>query len=196
MLIKPYSKRWRDVRTVVHRCLSVTAADKMKPSQDLESRRYLYDVLTDPTNFLDHVKRYTSSVIMYSTYGRRVESLDDPVLQAIYEEASVFADVFGTRFLVDKYPILEKLPKILQWWRRKYEPYHQKEVELWMGLWNGLKKQLAAGIRTGCFVENFIEADYPKMGISEVQAAYVAGTMIEAGSGEYEPLYPSCRVLG
>ncbi|KIW99521.1 uncharacterized protein Z518_11260 [Rhinocladiella mackenziei CBS 650.93] len=51
-----------------------------------------------------------------------------------------------------------------------------------MSLWNGLKKQLEAGIRTGCFVEKFMETDYPQMGISEIEAAYIAGTMIEAGS--------------
>lgn len=165
----------------------------MKSQQDLESRRYLYDVLTNPNNFLNHVKRYASSVIIYSTYGRRVTSLDDPILQAIYEETSVFAKAFGTRFLVDQFPLLEKLPKRLQWWRIKYEPFHQKEVELWMGLWNGLKKNLGAGIRTGCFVEKFMEVDYPQMGISEIEAAYIAGTMIEAGSGAYCFAHPPGR---
>ena len=38
-------------------------------------------------------------------------------------------------------------------------------------------------IRTGCFAEKFMENDYPKIGISKDQAAYVAGTMIEAGIG-------------
>ena len=143
----------------------------MKVQQTLESHRYLYDIFTDPDKFLDHVKRYTSSVIIYSTYGRRVTSLQDPVLQAIFAETSIFAEVFGTRFMVDKYPVLDKLPKSLQWWRAKYESAHQKEVNLWMGLWNGLKKQLEAGIRTECFVEKFMETDYPSMGISDVEAA-------------------------
>lgn len=156
----------------------------MKPSQGLESHRYLYDILQDPEHFLDHVKRYTSSVIMYSIYGRRVLDLEDPVLKAIYQETGVFGKVVGTRFLVDQYPILAHLPKSLQWWRKKYESSHQFEVDLWMGLWSGLKQQLQAGIRTGCFAERFMEEDYPAMGISEVQAAYVAGSMIEAGSGK------------
>ena len=165
----------------------------MKPSQDLESRRYLFDVMTDPENFMIHVRRYTASVIMYSTYGRHVTSLDDSAYQAIFAEAQIFGSVFGTRFIVDKYPVLEKLPRRLQWWRTKYEPYHLKEVELWMGLWDGLKKQLASGVRTGCFVEKFMDVDYPKMGISEIEAAYIAGTMIEAGSGEY---YTKCPYSG
>ncbi|ETI21637.1 hypothetical protein G647_07984 [Cladophialophora carrionii CBS 160.54] len=178
----PYGKQWRSIRAIAHRCLSVKAADVMKPSQSLESHHYLYDILNDPDNFLDHVKRYTSSVIMYSIYGRRVLNLDDPVLKAIYQETSVFGKVVGSRFLVDQYPILAKLPKSLQWWRRKYEPCHQFEANLWMGLWKDLKKRLDAGVRTGCFAEKFMEEDYLAMGISELQAAYVAGSMIEAGS--------------
>ncbi len=128
----------------------------MKPSQSLESQRYLYDVLNDPDNFLDHVKRYTSSVIMYSIFGRRILDLEDPVLKAIYQETSVFGKVVGRRFLVDQYPVLAKLPKSLQWWRRQYAPAHQYEVDLWMGLWKNLKKRLDAGVRTGCFAEKFM----------------------------------------
>jgi hypothetical protein len=158
----------------------------MKPSQDLESRRYLYDLLTEPANFWNHVKRYSTSVIMYATYGRRVVTVDDPVLNDIYTETGIFAECFGQVHLVDQYPILENLPKPLQWWRKKYEPYHQKELQLWLGLWKALKDQMGKGIRTGCFAEKFMEVDYPKMGISENQAAYVAGTMIEAGSGMHD----------
>ncbi|KAI1611927.1 cytochrome P450 [Exophiala viscosa] len=182
MLFMPYGKQWRDIRAIVHRCLTVKSADGMKSSQDLESRRYLYDLLTEPANFWNHVKRYSTSVIMYATYGRRILTLEDPVLNDIYTETSVFGECFGQLHLVDRYPILENLPRSLQWWRKKYEPYHQKELQLWLGLWRALKSQVAKGIYTGCFAEKFMENDYPKMGISENQAAYVAGTMIEAGS--------------
>ena len=163
----------------------------MKPSQDLESRRYLYDLLTEPANFWNHVKRYSTSVIMYATYGRRVIKVNVPVLKDIYTETGIFAECFGQLHLVDQYPILERLPISLQWWRKKYEPYHQKELQLWLGLWKALKNQMANGIRTGCFAEKFMENDYPKMGISENQAAYVAGTMIEAGSGMHDLPYLS-----
>ena len=78
---------------------------------------------------------------MYSIYGRRVLGLEDPVLKAIYAETKVFGEVVGQRFLVDAYPILAKLPKSLQWWRKKYEPKHRNEVELWMGLVEGAQEE-------------------------------------------------------
>ncbi len=184
MLFMPYGKLWRSIRSVTHQALTAKSANAMKPSQDLESVRYVYDILTDSGDFWNHVKRYTSSVIMYATYGKRVETLDDPLLKAIQAETKVFSDTVVTRFAVDQYPVLEKIPKQLQWWRAKYEKYHRKEVELWLGLWNSLKKQVQAGIHTECFVDKFMEVDYPRMGISETQGAYVAGTMLEAGMGK------------
>lgn len=75
------------------------------------------------------------------------------------------------------------LPKPLQWWRKSVDPYRQEGDTLMLGLWNGLKKQLESGVRTGCFVEKFMEVDYQKLGITEMQAAWAAGSMIEAGSG-------------
>lgn len=153
--------------------------------QNKESVQYLHDVLVEPENFLVHVRRYTASVIMYSMYGRRVVTLDDPVLRAIWAETAAFSRAVGTRFVVDQYPVLERLPKSLQWWRPQWEEYHEKELELWRGLWSRLRKQLQAGIRTACFAERLMEEDVPKLGISEDQGAYMAGTMIEAGSGEF-----------
>ena len=120
---------------------------------------------------------------MFSIYGRRVLDLEDPVLKALWKELGHFSECAGQIHTVDKYPILEYLPKPLQWWRPKWEAYHEEEAQLWMGLWTDLKNQLNAGIRTGCFAEKFQEEDYLAMGISELQAAYVAGSMIEAGSG-------------
>jgi len=43
-----------------------------------------------------------------------------------------------------------------------------------------------------CFVKQFIETQYEKQGISEVQAAFVAGTMIEAGSETTSSTLNSC----
>ncbi|KAF9890591.1 hypothetical protein FE257_005722 [Aspergillus nanangensis] len=195
LIFMPYGPKWRSIRAVVHQCLSVTSVDVLKPSQNLESRQYLFDILEDGSNFLDHVKRYTVSVIIYATYGFRVTSLDDEILNAIYRGTAVFGEAFATRYLVDQFPILEWLPKKLQWWRWKMEPSRRQGDELMLRLWNNLKKQREMGIRTGCFVERFMETNYLKLGISDLQAAWVAGSMIEAGSDTTQLLLNSI-ILG
>ncbi|KAF9890594.1 hypothetical protein FE257_005725 [Aspergillus nanangensis] len=97
VIFMPYSKKWRSLRAIIHKCLNVKSVDVLKPSQDLESRQYLNDILTDPQNFLAHVKRYTVSVLIYATYGFRVLSLDDKILHAIFRGTSKFGEVFATR---------------------------------------------------------------------------------------------------
>ena len=57
------------------------------------------------------MKLFTSSVIMYATYGKRVESLDDARLRTIQEEIKAFSDCVVTGFAVDQYPMLERIPK-------------------------------------------------------------------------------------
>lgn len=161
------------------------AVDTLKPSQDVESRQYLHDILTNPDHFLDHVKRYATSVIIYASYGFRILSLDHPVLTAIYKSTGKFGEVFVARYLVDSFPILAYLPNSLQWWRWNVDPYRKEGDKLMLGLWNDLKKRLDTGEHTGCFVEKFMEHDYPKMGISQLEAAWVAGSMIEAGAGKF-----------
>jgi len=38
---------WRKIRQIIHGLLTPKASDKFKPSQDLKSKKYLYDLLTD-----------------------------------------------------------------------------------------------------------------------------------------------------
>jgi len=184
--MQPYGNQWRSLRSVIHHLLTPKAAQTYKPQQDLESKRYLHDLLTDPEHFRNHVRRYTSSIMMYSTYGRRVLDLNDPTLTAIYEELLGFSTVMGKWYLCETFPILARIvPKPLQWWRREGNRYHQEERKLWLGLWNNMKEQVAAGKGNGCFAEGFMKTEYKKLGIPEVQAAYVCGSMIEAGSGQF-----------
>ena len=51
-----------------------------------------------------------------------------------------------------------------------------------MSLWTSLKLQMETGTAPECFVKQVIESRYEEQGISELQAAFLAGSLIEAGS--------------
>jgi cytochrome P450 len=85
-------------------------------------------------------------------------------------------------YLADTLPFLGSLPPRLQWWRKGVKPYFEKQANLWMSFWSTLKTQMETKQAPECFVKQFIESDYEKQGISELQAAFLAGSMIEAGS--------------
>ena len=174
----------RCIRQIIHGLLPPKASDKFKPSQDLESKKYLWDLLTDNEDnvkFYQHVRRYTCSVIMWATYGKRVETLEDQDLQEIYQELMNFSTVVARgAYIVEEFPFLAKvIPKRLQWWRPYGEKLHSLESNLWLRLWRQLAAKVENGTAKFCYVKGSMETKYKEMGVSELQAAYVAGSMIE-----------------
>lgn len=69
------NETWRKLGAIVHKLLSAKASNAFKPSQEFEAKQLLYDILTNNANegdFYQHVRRYSTSVMMTSTYGKRV----------------------------------------------------------------------------------------------------------------------------
>lgn len=85
-------------------------------------------------------------------------------------------------YIADTLTFLGKLPVSLQWWRKPLKPRFERQANLWMKLWTSLRTQMETGQAPECFVKQVIEAEYQKQGISELQAAFLAGSLIEAGS--------------
>ena len=76
-----YGPEWRKLRSLSHRLLTPKVSDTFKPSQEWESLMLLEDILNgrdeegeDEGNEAGYraVRRYTVSVIMTSTYARRI----------------------------------------------------------------------------------------------------------------------------
>lgn len=74
-LFMSYTPEWRRLRAIVHKLLTPKASQTFRPSQEFEAKQLIHDILTDNANqenFYMHVRRYTTSVVLTSTYGRRV----------------------------------------------------------------------------------------------------------------------------
>ncbi|KAH8807381.1 cytochrome P450 76C3 [Xylogone sp. PMI_703] len=185
-LLMPYGPEWRKLRSMSHKLLTPKMSNTFKPSQEFESLQLLYDILTNNNNdreFYMHVRRYTVSVIMTSTYGRRVPIWDCEDVREIYGLMKDFSEIAAPgKYLADTIPPLGKLPVALQWWRKSILPLQQRQAIIWMKYWTSLKIKMDTGQAPECFVKQCIETDYEKQGITELQAAFLAGSMIEAGS--------------
>ena len=90
-------------------------------------------------------------------------------------------------YIADAIPQLGRLPKSLQWWHKSVEPYYQRQANLWMKYWTDLRTKMETGQAPECFVKHFIETDYERQGITELQAAFVAGSK-SALTGDYSKL--------
>lgn len=75
-LLMTYTPTWRKLRTIVHKLLTPAVSSTFMPSQLFEAKNLVYDLMTDNANeedFYMHVRRYSTSVVLTSTYGRRVQ---------------------------------------------------------------------------------------------------------------------------
>ncbi|KAF4545865.1 Cytochrome p450 protein [Lasiodiplodia theobromae] len=177
-LLMTYSPRWRRLRAIVHKLLTPKASDTFKPSQEFEAKQLLHDILKEPEKTYDHCRRYTTSVVMTSTYGRRIPEFDCEDTKEIYGLMKDFTENMPptNAFLPDLVPPLAKLPTWMQWWRKPALAMQKRQTAIWTRYWRTLLQQMEEGKAPECFVKQFIETEYQKQDISEMQAAWVAGS--------------------
>lgn len=77
LLLLTYGEKWRKLRAIVHKSLTPKASSAYRPGQEFEAKQLIHDIATDngdQRSFYMHVRRYTTSVVLLSTYGLRVPS--------------------------------------------------------------------------------------------------------------------------
>lgn len=187
---------YRNVRRISHALLNINTSIAYQPVQDLESKQLLYDLLHDPEHYYDHNRRYSASVIVTVTYGHRIPSWDSPLAKKIYSVLDNM-QIFATpgAFLVDTFPSLRYFPqRFFGNWRSFGRKCHEHDAPIYLGLWEDLKKEIAEGKCKQCFCKDFYESNPEKIGLDNLQAAYQAGGLVEAGS-ETTSLYLNTFML-
>ncbi|KPM40123.1 hypothetical protein AK830_g6429 [Neonectria ditissima] len=196
LLLLTYGPKWRKLRTIIHKLLTPKASDTYRPSQEFEAKQLVYDIATnneDQQSFYMHVRRYTTSVVLTSTYGRRVPVWDCEDVEEVYEVMKDFSEAAAPGAMVaDLFPPLASIPVWLQWWRPGAIRAYNRQKKTWMKYWDRLKVQMDEKRAPECFVKQFLETDFEKQGITEVQAGFVAGSMLEAGSETTSSALNSC----
>ncbi|KAF2455784.1 putative O-methylsterigmatocystin oxidoreductase [Lineolata rhizophorae] len=159
------------------------------PSQEFEAKQLIWDILTDnhnETDFYMHVRRYATSVIMTSTYGKRIPKWECEDVRKIYGVMKDFSESIapGT-FLADLIPPLANIPTWRQTWRKRALLYQKRQASIWMRYWTRLCQQIADKRGPDCFVKQIMDTEFQKLNTSELQGVFLAGfppAMIEAGS--------------
>ena len=170
-------------RKLVHTLLNVAAAKSYVPYQVLENQQMLYEILTEPENVLNAVRRYSNSLTTAMTFGWRTHSNSDPKMQQLFEGFENFAvlNQTGTAALIDFYPILRYLPDFLVPVRQQARALHAREKELYLGHWKAAKESIKNGTAKPCFCVDLAKTQECE-GFDDDQAGYISGTVLEAGS--------------
>ncbi|KAF4506522.1 hypothetical protein G6O67_006599 [Ophiocordyceps sinensis] len=147
----PYGPRWRQFRKIQMSLLNSRRCRLYSPLQELESRHLLYNLLSTD-DFEPELYRCSSSLIFTLLYGRRFQTGQETDLkQTEHLATSALQAVSFGNWLVDIFPVLNKLPRFLAKWKRVGDDFHNRRAELYgrnaanaLGLpcWNWTKQSV------------------------------------------------------
>lgn len=144
----------------------------------------LYQLLTQPNGFLKHIRRYSNALTTTMVFGWRTPTYEDPKMMQLFDGFSEFSAInqTGTAAIVDFFPWLgQRLPDFLLPAQKKAKELHKHERALYRSHWDKAKEQIADGTIKPCFCEGMYEVQ-KKEQFDDDQAAYIGGTLLEAGS--------------
>ncbi|KAG7086431.1 hypothetical protein E1B28_002385 [Marasmius oreades] len=164
-VLLPYEKEWKAAKKTIQTIFNTTTVKGMRPTQELESRIVLWDLMqhgehslstkydsmkeeeAPETHWFAIPRRYTTSVAMTAIYGIRVNRfVNNPNLHKVYEIMSNFAmQAQPGKYLADSFPVVRKLPDFLAPWRDAARKLHDWEMGLYGGLVDLCKSDLLAG---------------------------------------------------
>ncbi|OAL31259.1 hypothetical protein AYO20_08314 [Fonsecaea nubica] len=183
LLMMRYGSVWRGFRKMIHGLLNVNTSKSYIPYQMLENKQMLYQLLEEPDDFLKHIRRYSNALTTTMVFGWRTPTYEDANMKQLFEGFSEFAEInqTGAAGLIDFYPILRSLPDFLLPTQKKAKTLHKHEKALYLRHWLNAKEDIKNGTIKPCFCVGMAEAQKAE-GFSDDQAAYISGTLLEAGS--------------
>ncbi|KAK3054884.1 hypothetical protein LTR09_004042 [Extremus antarcticus] len=183
LLMMPYGPVWRRFRKMIHQLLNVGESGKYVPYQMLENKQMLNDLLDTPERFLHHIRRYSNALTTSMVFGWRTPMYEDDAMKQLFDGFSEFSDInqTGTAALIDFFPVLRQLPDFILSTQKKAKDLHKRERELYLRHWLRAKNEWKDSSIRHCFCVGMAEAQ-EKEQFSDPQAAYISGTLLEAGS--------------
>ncbi|KIK64992.1 hypothetical protein GYMLUDRAFT_220252 [Collybiopsis luxurians FD-317 M1] len=109
----PYGDRWRKSRALFKQQFTPARLRTYQKPQVVEGvARLLKRLLDTPRDFENHIRLFSSGVILSSAYGITVENSSNPYLQLVERAVHAMSEaaIPGT-YLVDTFPMLKYVPK-------------------------------------------------------------------------------------
>ncbi|MCJ1246862.1 hypothetical protein MMC30_004071 [Trapelia coarctata] len=183
LLLLQYGNEWRKQRKIVQSLLNVNAVDNVLPIQNAEATQTMFQLLQDPQGYYDHIRRYTTAVILASVYGQRGARFDSPNVQALYHAQDQFTAILeqGATPPVDAFPFLKMVPEFMAPWKTRAKAVREEQKSLYLALLRETRERMKAGKGPACFLHLMLQ-DQEKNDMDDEHIAYLAGNLMEAGS--------------
>ncbi|KDQ57981.1 hypothetical protein JAAARDRAFT_253315 [Jaapia argillacea MUCL 33604] len=151
-----YGDQLRRHRRLMQQALNPVAIKAYQPLLEIESLPFLRRLLSNPSAYMDHIRRYAGTLTLNVIYGHQVTSDDDEFLTIAEECGDLFANHLtagGGVWLVDVLPFLKHIPtwfpgagfkRKAAVWKAKFEEFAEKPFA-------SFKSKMKTGDCTPCF---------------------------------------------
>ncbi|KAH6887764.1 cytochrome p450 monooxygenase [Thelonectria olida] len=183
LVLMRYGETWRMIHRMMHNILNIKTAVTYVPYQDLENKVFLSALLDTPDDLLAHIRRGSYSLSTQMIFGYRCIDNKDPNLLHLFSTFERWSALSASASaqLADLYPILQKLPEFIAPNVRYARKLHEEEKQLYVKQWMTAKNALDAGTGLPCFCNDIYRAQSVQ-GFSDAAAAYISGSLLDAGS--------------
>lgn len=122
MFLNP-DTRWRRGRRLYHKFFNETLCESSHHHlQNAEAAQLLRDICQSPDNFMNHIKRFTNSIIMSLVTGIRTPTASATHMKSLYAVLDGISEIFemGATPPVDIFPFLKWIPeKVFNNWKSR-----------------------------------------------------------------------------
>jgi hypothetical protein len=146
----------------------------------------LRDLIRAPADYERWFERCAAGLILRLAFGQAIHAgTEDSVRRILAVVHAVERAASPGAYLVDILPSLMYLPSFLAPFKREATRLHAEELDLFRSQQADVRKRLANHDPTaiGTFTAKFLNADPATCNLSDDEAAYVIGTLFEAGAG-------------
>ncbi|CEL01369.1 hypothetical protein ASPCAL00953 [Aspergillus calidoustus] len=185
LLLMPYGQAWRNQRKIYQALVSITAVRSLQPIQQAESSLTIHQLAQSPARYYDHIRRYSTGVILSSVFGVRGPEFGHPNITRLYHVQDQFTAILETGATppVDVVPFLKRLPDFVSPWRRWARQIRKEQRELYFELLQDAKDRRARGVRRNCFMDQLLDESFrAKYELDDEHIAYIGGVLMEGGS--------------
>lgn len=139
----------------------------------------MYQLLKEPEGWYDHIRRYSTAVILASVFGLRGTSFDSPRVQALYhvQDQQTQINEIGATPPMGIFPWLKYLPDFVSPWRKWALDIRAKQRAIYFRLLEDSRKQMESKGINDCFLAKMIR-DQEKSGLTDENIAYLGGTLV------------------
>lgn len=139
----------------------------------------MFQLLHDPEGYYDHIRRYSTAVILASVFGQRGASFSSPKVKALYHAQDQFTELLeqGATPPIDAFPFLKAVPEFLAPWKSHAKAIREEQRSLYFTLLNETREQIGKGTGPDCFIKSLL-MEQDKKEIDDEHIAYLGGILV------------------